>query len=50
MADTQKLSIAYSSCPNDTFIFNGIAHNLIDTQGLKFKVTLADVETLNKRA
>ncbi|MCK5541664.1 MAG: 1,4-dihydroxy-6-naphthoate synthase [Desulfobacterales bacterium] len=50
MVDTQKLSIAYSSCPNDTFIFNGLAHNLIDTQGLKFIVTLADVETLNQRA
>ena len=50
MAETQKLSIAYSSCPNDTFIFNGLVHELIDTQGLRFDVTLSDVETLNQRA
>jgi 1,4-dihydroxy-6-naphthoate synthase len=50
MAKTEKLSIAYSPCPNDTFIFNGLAHNLIGTHGLKFNVTLADVETLNKKA
>ena len=50
MAEIQKLSIAYSSCPNDTFIFNGLVHGLIDTKGLKFDVTIADVETLNKNA
>ena len=50
MTGIQKLKIAYSSCPNDTFIFNGLVHGLIDTKGLKFDVTLADVETLNKNA
>ncbi len=50
MTQIKKLSIAYSSCPNDTFIFNGLAHSFIDTKGLKFEVTLADVETLNKGA
>ena len=50
MAEIQELSIAYSSCPNDTFIFNALVHDLIDTQGLKFNVALFDVETLNKKA
>ncbi len=50
MTAKQKFTIAYSTCPNDTFIFNALAHNLIDTQTLKFNVTLADVETLNQRA
>ena len=46
----KDVSLAFSSCPNDTFIFNGLVHGLIDTEGLKFDVTLADVETLNKKA
>ncbi len=50
MIENDKLSLAYSSCPNDTFIFNGIANNLIDLQGMEFNITLADVETLNKQA
>jgi 5,8-dihydroxy-2-naphthoate synthase len=50
MVEIQELSIAYSSCPNDTFIFNALVHNLIDTRGLKFNVALFDVETLNKKA
>jgi len=50
MSDIQKLSIAYSPCPNDTFIFNGLANGYIDTQDLEFDVTLADVETLNHHA
>ncbi|MBU3926927.1 MAG: 1,4-dihydroxy-6-naphthoate synthase, partial [Bacteroidetes bacterium] len=30
----KKLKLAYSTCPNDTFIFYAIAHNLIDCRGL----------------
>jgi len=45
-----KLSIGYSTCPNDTFIFYGLAHDLIDCRGIKFDVTLDDVETLNQIA
>ncbi|MFA6334492.1 MAG: 1,4-dihydroxy-6-naphthoate synthase [Bacteroidales bacterium] len=44
------LSLAYSPCPNDTFAFHAMVHNLIDTEGLSFSVELADVEQLNKRA
>lgn len=46
----QKLSLAYSSCPNDTFIFKAIAQGLIDIQGLDFNIVLEDVETLNQKA
>lgn len=42
--------LAYSSCPNDTFIFKGIARNLIPFPDTAFDITLADVETLNQHA
>jgi 1,4-dihydroxy-6-naphthoate synthase len=45
-----KLTLGYSPCPNDCFIFDALVHKKIDTQGLDFEVTLADVETLNKNA
>ncbi len=43
-------TLAYSTCPNDTFIFNAIANDAIPTGELHFDVTLADVETLNQNA
>ena len=45
-----KLSLAYSPCPNDTFIFDAMVHGKIDTEGLEFEVVLADVEELNRKA
>ncbi len=45
-----KLSIAYSPCPNDTFIFDALVHQKIDTEGLSFEPYLADVEELNQKA
>lgn len=45
-----KLSLAFSTCPNDTFIFDALVHNKIDTEGLQFDVKLGDVEELNKLA
>jgi 1,4-dihydroxy-6-naphthoate synthase len=44
------LSLGYSPCPNDTFIFYALVHGRIDTAGLGFKETLLDVETLNQKA
>ena len=44
------LTLGYSTCPNDTFIFYALAHNMINCGGLEFKVELADVETLNQHA
>lgn len=45
-----KLSLGFSPCPNDTFIFDALVHGRIDTEGLAFEVVLADVEELNQRA
>lgn len=46
----QKISLGYSTCPNDTFIFDAMVHHKVDTEGLDFNVILADVEELNKKA
>lgn len=45
-----KLTLGFSTCPNDTFIFDALVHNKIDTEGLEFDLLLADVEELNKVA
>lgn len=44
------LQLAYSPCPNDTFVFDAMVHARIDTEGLAFEPVLADVEELNHRA
>jgi len=43
-----KLTLGFSPCPNDTFIFDALVNKKIDTEGLEFDVVLEDVETLNK--
>lgn len=45
-----KLTIGFSPCPNDTFIFDALIHEKIDTEGLTFDVSFDDVETLNQKA
>ena len=45
-----KLSIGFSPCPNDTFIFDALVNKKIDTEGLDFEVHLEDVQTLNNFA
>lgn len=45
-----KLTLAYSPCPNDTFIFDALAHQKIDTEGLTFEIIHDDVESLNRNA
>lgn len=44
-----KLTLGFSPCPNDTFIFDALIHHKIDTEGLEFEVQFQDVETLNKK-
>lgn len=44
------LSLAFSPCPNDCFMFDAIVHKRIDLEGLTFDVRLADVEALNRDA
>ena len=45
-----KLTLGFSPCPNDTFIFDAMVHHKIDTEGLDFEVIFGDVEQLNKWA
>lgn len=45
-----KLTLGFSPCPNDTFIFEAMVHGRIDTEGLEFDWFLADVEELNRKA
>jgi len=45
-----KLEIGFSPCPNDTFIFDALVHQKIDTEGLEFIPVLEDVQTLNQWA
>jgi 1,4-dihydroxy-6-naphthoate synthase len=44
------LTLGFSPCPNDTFIFDALVNNKIDTGDLKFEVILEDVQTLNSWA
>ena len=44
------LTLAFSPCPNDCFMFDAIVNRRIDLEGLEFDVRLADVEALNKAA
>ena len=45
-----KLTLGFSPCPNDTFIFDALINKKIDTEGFEFDPVLADVETLNEWA
>jgi 1,4-dihydroxy-6-naphthoate synthase len=44
------LTLGFSPCPNDTFIFDALVNNKVDTGDLQFNVVLEDVQTLNKWA
>jgi len=44
------LTLAYSPCPNDTYLFYAMIHNEIQCNNLAFDVIHADVEQLNQAA
>ncbi len=44
------MTLGFSPCPNDTFIFDALVNHKIDTGGLDFEVVLEDVQTLNEWA
>lgn len=44
------ITLGFSPCPNDTFIFDALLHGKIDTEGLVFQPIMEDVEALNRRA
>jgi len=45
-----KITLAYSPCPNHTFMFHGVATGRLRLRGHEFDVHLHDVETLNRMA
>ena len=50
MNSKKRFRLAYSSCPNDTFMFKALAGRLIDLQGVDFDIHINDVEALNQAA
>jgi 1,4-dihydroxy-6-naphthoate synthase len=46
----QNLTLGYSPCPNDTFIFYPLVHGLVGSPEFSFSERLEDVETLNRLA
>jgi 5,8-dihydroxy-2-naphthoate synthase len=44
------LTLGFSPCPNDTFIFNGLVNGLVGIPGFEIREVLHDVETLNRMA
>ncbi len=47
---SREITLGFSPCPNDTFMFDALVNGRIDTGELKFKSILEDVETLNRMA
>ena len=45
-----KLTLGFSPCPNDCFMFDAMVHQRIDLEGLEFDVRMADIEALNAAA
>jgi 1,4-dihydroxy-6-naphthoate synthase len=46
----RTLTLGFSPCPNDTFIFHALVHGIVDAEGMRFAERLEDVETLNRLA
>ncbi len=45
-----NIRLGFSTCPNDTFMFDAMVHHRIDTKGYTFDITLADIFHLNQMA
>jgi 1,4-dihydroxy-6-naphthoate synthase len=48
--DSRILTLGFSPCPNDTFIFHALVNGLVKAPGLSFEERLMDVEQLNQHA
>jgi len=46
----KKLQVHFTPCPNDTFMFFALVHEVLDSAGLSFAVHMADIEELNRQA
>lgn len=47
---TRTLTLGFSPCPNDTFVFDALVHGRVAAPGLAFRERLEDVEALNRLA
>ena len=45
-----EITLGFSSCPNDTYMFDALVHKKIDTEGIDFNYIISDVQELNRRA
>lgn len=45
-----KITLGFSTCPNDTFMFDAIVNKKIDLMGYEFEVVMEDILHLNERA
>jgi len=45
-----RLTLGFSPCPNDCFMFDAMVHRRVNLEGLEFDVRLADIEALNTSA
>src|SRR5260370_36468169 len=50
VAQVREITVAHSPDSDDAFMFYGLATNKVRVPGLKFTHTLADIETLNRKA
>src|SRR5881409_124327 len=48
--EIRTITVGHSPDPDDAFMFYALAHDKIDTGGLRFRHELQDIETLNRRA
>lgn len=48
--DAQALTLGFSSCPNDTFMFHGLVAGNVAVPGVRWDVVMEDIEALNLRA
>lgn len=47
---TRSLTLGFSPCPNDTFIFYGLIYGKVSIPGIEFCARLEDVDNLNRLA
>jgi 1,4-dihydroxy-6-naphthoate synthase len=48
--EPMDLTLGFSPCPNDTFVFHALVEGIVSAPGVRFRERLEDVETLNRLA
>lgn len=46
----KTIKLGFSTCPNDTFMFDALVHGRVDTGDIRYEVVLADILHLNQMA